>query len=116
MSLAVSASPATAQPSCHLRHLHVRLVLCLADERPEVHLGYELEAPASESEVGSMATVGVLMVEDGEDGVGLSDGPSVVADVDPSVGPGCEELAARRSKGSTTFSPYSSSAASARTI
>jgi hypothetical protein len=71
-------------------------------------------------EVGPVAVVVVFAVEDGEEGFGVDfrewDDPLLsieegfVADVEPLVGPGRDELAATFSKGSITASAYSASA------
>jgi hypothetical protein len=76
-------------------------------------IGNDLKPPACGDNVVTVPPVGVLTVEDGEDGVGFSSEPESVADVDDSVGVVGDEVAAERTKGPSTASSYSSSAASA---
>ena len=60
-----------------------------------------------------MSSVGVVAIKDGEDCVGFSSEPESVGDVDDSVGVVGDEVAAARTKGPSTASSYSVSAASA---
>ena len=86
------------------------------DQSADIELGDELEAPARNADVVPMASIREVEVEDRLEGFGGCGDEGVVADVDPLVGECGDEFDALRSKGMTTFSPYSSSAASPTAI
>jgi hypothetical protein len=84
-------------------HLVILLRLLLPDQAADVELGDELEPPTSDDDVVSVAAVGIVVIEDGFDRFGLRERPGV-ADVEPLVGVGGEEVCALASKGSITAS------------
>ena len=63
----------------------------------------ELWPPARRFDVVAVPAVGIVEIEDGEEGSAGSVPLPGVGDVEESVGVGCEELAALASKGSITF-------------
>lgn len=75
----------------------------------QAHLAEELETPAGEPAVRPVAAIGVVEVEDGFDGFRGLLGEPFVADVEgglpvSGVDVSRDDLDARSSKGSTTFS------------
>ena len=63
----------------------------------------ELEPPPRRFDVVAMPAVGIVEIEDGEEGATEAVPLPGVGDVESAVGVGCEELAAVFSKGSITF-------------
>jgi len=63
----------------------------------------ELEPPPRRFDVVAMPAVGIVEIEDGEEGSAEAVPLPGVGDVESAVGVGCEELAAVFSKGSITF-------------
>ena len=80
-------------------HSAVLGALLHSDAAAYVTLGEVLETPARDEVVVAMAAVGILVVEDGFDGLRGFAGESFGADVDGAVGVGGEEVEARPVKG-----------------
>jgi hypothetical protein len=74
----------------------------LSHETAYAEFGNELESPSGESEVVSVAAIGVVVVEDRLDGLGGLVEGNEVGDVDPLVGVGGEKFCARATKGRIT--------------
>lgn len=73
-------------------------------ERPDLQLGDQLEAPAGDADILSVAAVGVVEVEDRLGCFGRPGDEPFVTDVDPLIGVGGEKVRARLSKGVITAS------------
>ena len=85
-------------------HLTVLDRVLLAHQPAYAEFREELEAPAGNGDVVAVASVGKGVIEDGFDGLGRFAEDGFVADVDPMVGVGGEDVCARATKGRITDS------------
>src|SRR4029079_17911024 len=93
-----------------LRQRIVLVRLDASDQAADSELCDELETPSSDDDVTSVAAVGIVEIEDSTERLHIDRSvEGGVGDVDSSVGEGCEELAAFRTKGSSTCAWYCAS-------
>ena len=79
-------------------------MLTFTNERAVLHLRNQLKTPPGDADIGMVPSVWVVVVEDGFDRFRGSSTEPFLADVDPLIGVGGEEVDAVLTKGPITFS------------